>query len=272
MQVVTLPGPFDYMGPIRAKLERADKHFETISTEYEAIANAEGNHFEVIASPDLSQRAVLLVFEQPPPNERWSLLFSEAVHHMRSALDQTVFAIAMKEANSIFPPGEKSLMFPVCHLDNTEANWARVKDRIKTLSPEVRAAIKREQSGRDHEGLFVIDRLSNVDKHRSASVAATVPTNGSYRLTGAPVGVEMVDDWLHGPLDSETPFLFVRAKRPAPHMQVHDIGIQLSCRVEILDPKNPGGRAYLNLSTVKGKYRDAVHRVIKRLARAGKLD
>lgn len=274
MYIEHVDGPVDYMGPILAKLDRADDHLKTIRSQYRKLAIEQPHRFKVTSSPDFKHRAVSVVFKKPLPLQRWNLLLSEAIHHLRSALDQTVFAIGVREANSLFPPGERALMFPVAHVTDTAANWKKIKWHITSLSEDAQAAIEREQFSPDHKSLFIVDRLSNADKHRSAGIAATLAKNGTYKIGGAPEGgLRVSQGWLHGALNPDTPFLVLDFDRPAPNVKVDGIAITIEREpgIEVLDPKNPGGRGYLRFSQLEVQCRNAVRAVVDRLAIAGKL-
>lgn len=110
----------------------------------------------------------LRVREQPPLDE-WGLRFGEAIHQLRSSLDN--LAVTVAKASGVTDVRQlKSIQFPI---SSSQKDWAKDKSRIKYLPQAVGAAIEAvqpfqrlEHGGSLGEDLLVILRdLSNQDKH-----------------------------------------------------------------------------------------------------------
>lgn len=118
-----------------------------------------------------------------PPLDELALTFSEAIHQLRSSLDNLVMTIA--EANRQLTPKEKkSLQFPIAK-DSKE--WGLMKSWISPLPVPIQTAVENIQPfQRYKEGgtpesdlLMTLRDLSNQDKHHIQVVPILTPAEVS---------------------------------------------------------------------------------------------
>ena len=104
---------------------------------------------------------------------------SEFVHHARSALDYVIFALARRDAPEKFRPDNDRTQFPI---DEPGQNFERHRaGMLKHLTDEHFAMVKGFQPKGRFQSLLLLNRLSNIDKHREfvlitfAGMIADVP-------------------------------------------------------------------------------------------------
>jgi hypothetical protein len=110
-----------------------------------------------------------LAVPTPPPIDDWVGAFADAVHNLRSALDNLVVALA-DEQGIEDPKVRKQLAFPICV---TAKDWKAGEKRIASLNEASRQAIEEVQPldsdlrdlGGKSNPLRVLSALDNLDKH-----------------------------------------------------------------------------------------------------------
>lgn len=128
-----------------------------------------------IADDRLSYK-IVLNFSQQPNLDDWGRTFGDAMHNLRSVLNNMVAEIAQAEGAT--KEQIKSVQFPVAL---SAKQWRSEKRRIQVLPPEVQTAIEKiqpftemPQSPEQHP-LAVLSALSNQDKHRLELTPAIEP-------------------------------------------------------------------------------------------------
>ncbi len=165
------------------KIERADKHLEDLNREAERFwdekrgllyrlngeAEVKGSHYRFLF------RAELL---QPLPMIEWGIRVGDAIHCLRSALDQLVYGIsASPDGNTAFP------------IFGGAKEWFTKAPAMLWGIPEpVVTVIDRHQpyhrgNAADTHPLAALRELSNADKHRYITVVALIPTLLSSCIT-----------------------------------------------------------------------------------------
>jgi hypothetical protein len=173
---------------VLAKLGRAHEHAQSIKNEILAWKNSKPYTVTREKNVDSTRYSLVVHIGIYPPVERWTLMFGDAVHNLRCALDHLVYAIAIRQSGQNPPPDEGSLMFPICGT-NTSFSDAR-KRRLSTLSLAVQTAIENCQPyNRRHKDLppllSVLDEIEKADKHRLLRVAVTTTVKGEVNFRGA---------------------------------------------------------------------------------------
>lgn len=105
----------------------------------------------------------------PAPFDEWSTRFSDAIHNLRSALDNLVWGLATLDGT--VPKNARAIQFP---LVGKAADWPAESKRIAELPMAARLAIESiqpfQRSGPDdapeRDALLLLSRMSNSDKHR----------------------------------------------------------------------------------------------------------
>jgi hypothetical protein len=161
------------------KLQRADRHlaeFRNVVSDYFAsrpLALTQGLDAEA------SQWVVYAKLDRELPAEVGTVV-GDIAHNLRSALDGLVWQLARLQTEE---PGRTQ--FPIFRDSDAFARDGR--RMIKDLADEHAAFIERLQPyHRDDiytDPLFILNRLSNVDKHRHIHLAETALTGASLRIT-----------------------------------------------------------------------------------------
>lgn len=105
----------------------------------------------------------------PPLRDQWSALFSDAVHQLRSVLDNLAWGLATLGGSR--PKKPNAIQFPIVE---KRKDWTNESRRIAELPVGVRKAIESiqpfQRSGIDgspeSDGPLLLSRLNNTDKHR----------------------------------------------------------------------------------------------------------
>ena len=156
-------------------------------------------------SPDRRSIDLRLEGIPPAPVEEWGFLIGDALHNMRSLLNNLLHSIAVASAG---PGGDVGrLQFPI---SETERDWTRAngggRKQIKGLPESVVRSVESLQpfnrGGSDSVAhvLWLLNDLSNADKHR----VATLPAHSTNRLD-LTVSAELLEPGL-APIDGEVVF------------------------------------------------------------------
>ncbi len=163
------------------KLERAAQHLHSLEIEVQRWA---GTHPYTVAhefDPERGQN-ILRVYAHSQPPVKLSLIISDCVHSLRSALDNLAYELAEAHTGKPLPSqiAEKS-EFPIYKgRDGFEGNR---KKKIGGIAPRAQAIIQRLQPYErgdyfESDPLWVLYNLSNIDKHRRLHlVMLAIPTS-----------------------------------------------------------------------------------------------
>lgn len=172
--------PTKHIDDIHTKLISRVEFAAKRGTEFSTEVRKWGNDHPVslsgeIADDRLSYK-VVLNFSQQPNLDDWGRTFGDAMHNLRSVLNNMVAEIA--QADGATKEQIKNVQFPVAL---SAKQWRSEKRRIQILPPEVQAAIEKlqpftqtPQSPEQHP-LAVLSALSNQDKHRLELTPAIEP-------------------------------------------------------------------------------------------------
>ena len=111
------------------------------------------------------------------PAVEWGIIIGDAVHCLRSALDQLVYGLARE-------PGKRTA-FPVCL---TEREWVTdAPSRYWSVRPVFVRLIDKAQpyhrgDAASEHPLALLSALSNLDKHRTIPTIALVPDNNKGEI------------------------------------------------------------------------------------------
>jgi len=121
-----------------------------------------------------------------PPLEEWGAYMGDCVHNLRSALDAAAWDGATAEGRE--PMNPTQIGFPIA---TTPKEWDRQvgRGKLDCVPPEMVARIRSIQpftqpAGDDiANGLALVSKLDNNDKHRSKLVASIEWTDMAHELT-----------------------------------------------------------------------------------------
>jgi hypothetical protein len=125
-----------------ARITRAEEQGAQLAASIQSWSQRTNPRGEASVADDRLSWTLRLRFDEPPPLEtEWNFIFDEAVHNLRSALDNAAVTIG-HHSGLTDPKVLGRIQFPI---SATAAAWADAKSRIKDLPPEYRAAIEAVQ-------------------------------------------------------------------------------------------------------------------------------
>ena len=184
------------------KFDRAMEHAATLARELRAYEASGAYVYDLEREPRGDGSALCRIFArevQPPPGH-WPLLAGEAIHNFRAALDHAVWA-AWKSVPENTGDGTRTA-FPITI---TAEHFASSAEKLRGVPTDVSAAVERAQpySGifaatPDMDPLAILNRLSNIDKHRTLTTVACWVSQATIGHSG---GHETITDWVPGTME-----------------------------------------------------------------------
>jgi len=166
------------------KLDRAVEHLDALNETAERFFEDSDDEIYALHGETNSQRTKHLFrveLLQPLPLIEWGLIVGDAVHCLRSALDQLAYSFCGDpDGNTAFP------------ISRTRKEWVTKSPAMLWGIPDpVTAVIDRAQPYHCGEGdkaeahpLAVLNTLWNTDKHKFIPVVALVPASAEWNITG----------------------------------------------------------------------------------------
>jgi hypothetical protein len=161
-------------GP-RRKLDRAAEHIKTLN--YAVSRWFDSNPLRVVAQHfDMDQTNYIYLFEFPAVPILFGIVAGDIFHNLRSALDHLVWQLALKNTSTPSP----ITAFPICIKNNGDTS-RHMNRLLKDVSDDARQVIESLQPYNttylrkpEHHGLWMLDQLSNFDKHRIITLNAGI--------------------------------------------------------------------------------------------------
>lgn len=167
-----------------AKLRRANAHIETLRADIRGAG--QGEPYTIPLREDLDQDTGTLyirVDRETARPEQWGLMIGDALHNLRSALDNGWWQLARLHLKREPTEQEtKRIQFPILKLGGT---WnpgnhrSLVGSVATTFAGELQPDLRGYPADTWHP-LATLNRLSNIDKHRN--IHTTVQMLGELRL------------------------------------------------------------------------------------------
>jgi len=183
----------DALAPIFAKIDRASSHLADLQAACKEFG--ESDFYEIETYLPEKGRVVGRSVNVKPPGPDIGALIGDLVHGVRSALDQLVFQLATAESGPLSERVAKDSAFPIFKTGpryRGEAGRGHGKGRgaaykIRGLSKPVQASIERLQPfhRRKHPllwALWMLEELSNIDKHRLIPLTGALPAEASMAI------------------------------------------------------------------------------------------
>lgn len=175
------------------KLNRANELFLAMFSRVE-IWNASRSFMAPLRiSADRAYIELLAPVGSRPPADEWALLFGDAIHNVRAALDGIVWEFAHLDGQA--PSNPNALSFPIV---DDEKKWQGAVDRNlqgvpADLVERVRAAQPFVVPDLDNSisWLKALSRLDNDDKHRGVIVAVPIIEYVSIEGLGVQLGAAL---------------------------------------------------------------------------------
>ena len=175
----------DPLASARLKVERASHHASALKQTIERWLEDRPYSLSIEDDAETGENACVIHVERVPPRE-WSVVAGEAVHNLRSALDHAVYALSAPQPDGKPLDGTE---FPIFvdkpKFESVKRGGGLYKAR--GLSVEALAVVESVQPfhhGKDPTShpLWVLQELSNVDKHRLLYATGTVLGTGNFKL------------------------------------------------------------------------------------------
>ena len=171
------------------KLDRAREHLSSLDDEWRRWREGEPYRFVHEPHGDVSEYVIRAkIFEQPPA--RFAIMLGDCVYNLRSALDNLAYelAVAAHRRRGMALPDEvaDASAFPICiRREAFRSQRKGRKGKIGGMVPRAQATIQTLQPYRRwnkgaSDPLWLIDRLSNVDKHRLPHFQLMLPAGGIF--------------------------------------------------------------------------------------------
>lgn len=189
---------------VRAKIDRAKKHFEELNVCVTAWGTSEENDHAGILYPHPDRKRVDFKARKVKANDiAWPLIIGDVVHNLRSALDHLVCQLALLEDITF---DCKKTAFPIYDKEGAFRDFSNDKVKpfvcsdafamIEDLQPYKAAKL----TGRDPKtsNLRIISELDIIDKHRMLVVAAKYLRVSSFVCTfnkETPLPVTFSSEW-----------------------------------------------------------------------------
>jgi hypothetical protein len=171
------------------KIGRADEHSKLVSEEIAAWRK--GKTYEITShrQANISDHRLVINFNSRMVRDRWALICGDCVHNLRSALDQLIYAIAVREAAGVDPPpDERRIQFPIT---DDPTKFSEQEWRLQSLSQTVRTVLEGVQPyNRLHPILppllGILRDFDDRDKHRLLNIADHRQQSGNFKIDVPP--------------------------------------------------------------------------------------
>ena len=251
--------------PWWAKLRRAEHLIDKIETRYQAL-NRPGVAWAVVREVDAEQAVVYRIRLLQPISADFAVVVADAIHNLRSALDQVAYHLAVQHSGPLSDDAERLTGFPIRISGSRFDEWAASTDRrtklrrldifgdagvraIRSVQPFAFAeeagaitgpsgedAVGRSlEDERDNDPGFVLNTLWNVDKHRRLPGLAWV-MSGLWWTGSSEEGLRTAP--LYKPLDDGQ----LLARDVGIRSDEHDREVYFQFDVELLDSPAQGDR------------------------------
>lgn len=171
------------------KLNRAEHHLESLRSAVEGFVKSE--FYETVAEFDYKGRLVarLKNVKEPPPE--LSVLIGDCVYNLRSALDHLAYALATAHTQPLPEAWAKTLAFPIFETGPLYRGKSGrgAAPKLRGMSRGTRAAMQRLQPYHRRKNpalqlLWMLEELSNIDKHRLVLLTSANLSGTSFEISG----------------------------------------------------------------------------------------
>jgi hypothetical protein len=180
--------------PWNVKAARARRHIDDLADA--ARKFLAGGTFNIVSERQSEEMIFRLEMSEPIP-AHFSAIIGDGLHNLRSALDCAAYEMASRHAGRpLTTQEEKATAFPIYPESAGLDGFFREKSRTHLYSPEQQNAIRAVQPGHlydsqesrvgatllnrqrevDYDLLFLLNKLSNIDKHRRLHTAICWPS------------------------------------------------------------------------------------------------
>jgi hypothetical protein len=187
------------------KLERADKHFQTLDDRVNRWLSKDRYRVTDELDPERGDHVVSLHPDETP--ECFSVLISDCIHNMRSALDNLAYDLAVAYTGERLTDRQRQKSeFPI--FGDKPLSATNRNKKIGGVHPEAIKVIcdlqphLRPDNGYASDPLWVLHELENIDKHRTITTVLgqfqMMELPGPFKLVGVVINMGI------GPLEGKT--------------------------------------------------------------------
>jgi len=177
---------------VELKLSRAAEQAQILKNEIDGWTKANPIRYKTEMYKDgMGFRVIHEGFLNPPPTERWSLIFGELIHNLRSALDNLAWGLACVKADP--PKKPKIIKFPI--IQNRKDFKDEGKPITDQMTQDAAEVIKGMQPFEQSENnparnyLVLLQKFNNEDKHTVPYILFT-----SFKRFQGLADVEQISD------------------------------------------------------------------------------
>lgn len=255
---------------VRAKIARSQEHAQAIKNEVRSWMDRKPYSLTQHVNLESTRYRLILRENEPAPFQRWTLMFSDFLNNLRSALDYLIYAIAIADSRLNPPPKSGKLMFPIADC-RVKFDDAVRKGKLGDIGEPVRTAIELLQPyNRPHPEfpplLAILRDLSNSDKHKLLNLAYGALAQGEFCLKGEhpPDGRKYQLVFNRGQLNDGAEVVAMAYDRPTPDMEWGKILVVITVAVWYLkgEPSCPQFANHIEISTLLDILSDEVRSVV----------
>ncbi|MBN1631925.1 MAG: hypothetical protein JW990_19390 [Thermoleophilia bacterium] len=197
----------DLMKIIGGRLMRAYDHAKELDRDVASLFESNRAHIRLESNAEKTDLLGYVVYADPHPSIRWGTIIGDYSHCLRSALDNTVYAIAFSIAGYSVPPEYNRLCFPIA---DTNADWKAVKSRVRSLPDQVRSVIEAVQPCHGgNRALSTIGHFNDIDKHRLPILGAGAVGTATATCRNLSPGASMFFGSATGPVADDQPLIHI---------------------------------------------------------------
>jgi len=178
---MALRNSLPWMESVDAKMIRAHEHLEALERETLEYLSTIKPTLVLKTAPNEPWPWLVMWVDDHIPPIRLSVLLGDCVHNMRSALDNLVCGLARTVVPSC---ACKGTAFP--YRENEADFDANASRELAGVPINARKIIKQLQPWCDtppsRNPLLILNKLSNIDKHRSCNLALAYNRNAGFRV------------------------------------------------------------------------------------------
>jgi hypothetical protein len=166
------------------KFHRAQEHLSVFDMAAQWWLQSQPHRVTEEVDAEAGVKQVVVIADEQPPM-RLSLILGDAIQNWRAVLDHMVVELATEEYGETLPNEiEKNLAFPIT---TSKENFrdARKRGRLYCVPAQAQAFIYRLQPYRRGDDmttdpLWILQELSNIDKHRRLPLLGAVVSEVTY--------------------------------------------------------------------------------------------
>lgn len=184
---------YDVIGGARLKFQAMAEHMDRLDKAVEGWLEDQTEVAMLVGKANSQRTKYVFRIEEviPYPAEEWGIILGDAVHCLRSGLDQLVWGF-------ISAPGDRGVrtQFPICltrreWVTEAPAMYWGVSDNFAGLLDKTQPYHRGDMNAARRHPLAVLRSLSNLDKHRAIPSIALVADETEATV----ITTEGIEEW-----------------------------------------------------------------------------